>query len=109
MIIYKNHKIITNFQKSQLIGSFITVNSSGCFEYAFKVNQTGILNINVSYAGNQNYIGSSNQTSIKVNQINTKITSDIQLDTVNNQIFIIGILTDEKNNTLKKEQKYTKH
>ena len=82
----------------------IRVNSSGYFEYSFKVNQTGIINITVNYDGNQNYIGSSNQTSIKVKQINTKITSDIQLDTANDQVFIIGILTDENNNTIKNEQ-----
>ena len=79
----------------------INTNADGKYNYIYTTSTLGENIVSVNYPGNNKYSSSSNQTSFNVRKINTNLSIDIIDDTtIESDITISGVLTDEFGNTL---------
>ena len=78
-----------------------TTDNEGKYNYIYTTSTLGENIVSVNYPGNNKYSSSSNQTSFNVRKINTNLSIDIIDDTtIESDITISGVLTDEFGNTL---------
>ena len=78
-----------------------TTDNDGKYNYIYTTITLGENIVSVNYPGNNKYSSSSNQTSFNVRKINTNLSIDIIDDTtIESDITISGVLTDEFGNTL---------
>ncbi len=78
-----------------------TTDNDGKYNYIYTTSTLGENIISVNYHGDNKYSPSSNQTSFNVRKINTNLSIDIIDDTtIESNITISGVLTDEFGNTL---------
>ncbi|WP_169805343.1 beta strand repeat-containing protein [Methanobrevibacter cuticularis] len=77
----------------------VTVNPDGSWSLNYTTNVTGILDIVVSFAGNENYTAFSNSTTFNVTKLAVNSTINIPSNVkVGKTITIDGILVDENGN-----------
>ena len=78
-----------------------TTDNDGKYNYIYTTSTLGENIVSVNYHGDNKYSPSSNQTSFNVRKINTNLSIDIIDDTtIESNITISGVLTDEFGNTL---------
>ena len=78
-----------------------TTDNEGKYNYIYTTITLGENIVSVNYPDNNKYSSSSNQTSFNVRKINTNLSIDIIDDTtIESNITISGVLTDEFGNTL---------
>ena len=78
-----------------------TTDDDGKYNYIYTTSTLGENIVNVNYLGNNKYSPSSNQTSFNVRKINTNLSIDtIDDTTIESDITISGVLTDEFGNLL---------
>ena len=96
--------ILPNTQVSILINTHnitTTTDVNGKYNYSYTTTTLGENRIMVGYIGNDKYSSSYNETSFNVRRINTNLSIDtIDDTTIESDITISGVLTDEFGNTL---------